>query len=161
MTIDGMEPRLRIELVPRPLWRQSLRKILSDGEWDRLRQWALDRAGNTCVPCGRHVEGGKDLICYEQWAYDDQAATQTLTGVEIHCWDCDAVTHIGYAGFRGGGAAVVQALRRLVTVTGCTPQQAMNAYGEAMRLHERRSDREWTQDIGWYRRWLDGTRQGS
>lgn len=159
--MDGMEPRLRIELVPGPLWRQNLRTILRDSEWQRLRRWALDRAGNACEACGHHVEGGKNLVCHEQWSYDEQAGTQTLTGVEIHCRDCDAVTHIGNTEIHGGLIGLGKALRRLADMNGWTPQQSMAHFQEARETFKRRSGLTWAQDIGWYRRWLAKAGPGS
>lgn len=152
--VTGPAPRLRIELVPRPLWKRNLRGgPLTHTEWRRLRRWALDEAGNACQACGHYVEGGRNLVCHELWSYDDATLIQTLTGVEIHCRDCDAVTHIGRIGAVAGMVGVGRALRQLARVNGWSPRQAMAHYGEARAEYERRSGLVWTQDIGWYERW--------
>jgi hypothetical protein len=123
-----VEPRLRIELVPAALWYGNLRKVLSEREWKRLRRWALDRAGDACEVCGDHAEGGKNLVCHEQWTYDDQTAVQTLVGVEIHCRDCDGATHIGHTQSHTGLLGLGRALRQLADVNGVDASRGDGAF---------------------------------
>lgn len=76
----GGEPaRLRVKLVPRPLWGRNLRDVLPRSEWQRLRRRALYQVGE---PCGLHVPGGGNLICHEQWTYDNATRARTLIGVD-------------------------------------------------------------------------------
>ena len=46
--------KLRIELIPKPLWEQNLRS--SDGlgkfRWDKLRQTLIETNGARCAICG-------------------------------------------------------------------------------------------------------------
>ncbi|MFB9239927.1 hypothetical protein ACFFWC_31120 [Plantactinospora siamensis] len=153
---DGDEPalRLRVELVPRPLWGRNLRAVLPRSDWQRLRRWALDRAGERCEPCGLTVAGGRYLICHERWTYDHATRTQTLIGVEIHCGDCDLVTHVGRAGVVGGPLLVGQALRRLAELNGWTPAEALFHYRAARTEWQERSQHPWQQDLTWYDRWV-------
>ncbi|MFD6662556.1 hypothetical protein ACFWDK_09325 [Micromonospora chalcea] len=100
------------------------------------------------------MPGGRNLICHEQWTYDNATRTQTLIGVEIHCREGDLVTHIGRAGVVGGRLLVGRALRRLAKVNGWTPAEALNHYQAARTEWQQRSQHSWQQDIGWYERWV-------
>ncbi|WP_159079281.1 hypothetical protein [Plantactinospora sp. BC1] len=156
---DGIEvskPRLRIELVPRPLWGKTLAKTLPRSKWRALRAWALGRAHNACEVCGFRPVDGKGLICHEVWEYDDDQMIQTLAGLEIHCTECDHVTHFGRTTTLGQPELVAAARVRLGRVNGWPPEQ-VRAYELAAREQWRaRSAREWIQDLSWYERWLAG-----
>jgi len=150
-------PRLTIELVPEPLWGKSLATTLPRPEWRRLRQFALDRAGNACEVCALAVAGGKHLVCRERWFYDDDSRLQLLTGVRIQCRDCDAVTHIGRIDARAGRDAVRAAMEHMARANAWTPAQVMAAVAAAKGEWVRRSALAWTQDTGWYDRWRSTT----
>jgi hypothetical protein len=144
--------------VPAPLWGRNLRDQLTHTEWNRLRRWALDRAGNRCQVCGLHVDGGRNLVCHERWRYepDGDCWRQTLADVEIHCRPCDGPTHIGRL-HQFGMVAVAPALRQLATVNGWTGAQTMAHYLQAKRRWQELSAipaERWTQDLTWYDRWL-------
>ncbi|MFY1656168.1 hypothetical protein [Micromonospora sp. WMMD1274] len=53
--------------------------MLPRSEWQRLRRRALYQVGE---PCGLHVPGGGNLICHEQWTYDNATRARTLIGVD-------------------------------------------------------------------------------
>src|SRR5438309_2919141 len=78
------QPRLSVELVPRPLWGKSCASVLTEGEWKRLRTPTYQRAGWRCVICG-----GKGptypVVCHEVWEYDDTALVQRLAGLMAIC----------------------------------------------------------------------------
>jgi hypothetical protein len=153
MAVTRAAPRLRVELVPKPLWYRNVRSQ-HPADWRRLRRWALDRAGNRCQICGHHVDGGRNLVCHEIWVYDDTAGIQTLTGVEIHCRACDAVTHLGHTIQAVGWFGARPALSRLRELNGWDSRQAMTYVQAAFAVFRERSGREWRQDIGWFERWM-------
>jgi hypothetical protein len=162
--MDGIEvpkPRLRIELVPRPLWGKTLAKTLPRPKWQAVRAWALRRAGNACEVCGFSPGDGRGLICHEVWAYDDVRMIQSLTGVEMHCADCDRVTHFGRTSTLGQPELVAAALARLGRINGWSPEQVRAYRLEAREQWRTRSTHEWTQDTSWYDRWLTGGAQDS
>jgi hypothetical protein len=87
------------------------------------------------------------LICHEVWAYDDLQGVQSLTGVEIHCADCDGVTHFGRTSTLGRPDLVEAARARLGEINGWRPEQ-VHTYVIAVREEWRaRSAQQWTQDI--------------
>jgi hypothetical protein len=150
-------PPLSIEMVPAPLWGRNLRDRLTRTEWNRLRRWALDRAGNSCQVCGLHVDGGRNLVCHEQWRYepDGEGWTQRLMDVAIHCRQCDGPTHIGRL-HQFGMIAVAPALRHLAAVNGWTHAKTMTHYLEAKRRWQQLSAipaERWNQDLTWYDLW--------
>src|SRR6266516_251626 len=87
--------KLVIELVPTPLWRESLYRLLTRGQWDKIRKPALDRAAGHCEVCG---DSAARLLCHEQWRYDEAAGVRLLTGIQAVCQTCSSVMHIGRAG---------------------------------------------------------------
>src|SRR5690242_16967444 len=89
------EPRLTIELVPQPLWGQSLAKLMPRAEWDRLRGRVKALSGYRCAICGA-AEGM--LFCHEVWHYDDVRHVQVLAGFQAICRMCHHVKHLGHAG---------------------------------------------------------------
>jgi hypothetical protein len=94
------------------------------------------------------------------WEYDDEKMIQTLAGLEIHCSECDRVTHLGRTGTLGQPELVVAALARLGRINGWAPEQVRAYRLEAREQWRTRSAHEWTQDISWYERWLAGWRTG-
>lgn len=91
-----MENKLIPEMVPKPLHDISAAKLFKGRVvWTKkIRFHAPERAGNRCEICNEQPEGS--LICHEKWQYDDTLFIATLIGFEIHCRDCDRVTHIGH-----------------------------------------------------------------
>jgi hypothetical protein len=153
--------KIRIELVPQPLWGKSLKKTLPRAKWDALRTWALKRAGYACEICSARPPDGKGLICHEVWEYDDIHNVQSLAQVEVHCQDCDRVTHFGRTTKLGQPALVAAALARLGEFNGWSRDQVRAYTHEAREQWQARSVRQWIQDTSWYDRWLAGRVQDS
>jgi hypothetical protein len=152
-------PRLRIELVPRPLWGKTLAKDLPRAKWRALRTWALERTDNACEVCGFQSHGGTGLMCHEVWSYDDERGIQTSAGMEIHCSDCDRVTHFGRTTTLGRADLVKQALSRLGQVNNWSDQEVRAYVRKTREVWLGRNGRDWTQDRAWYEQWLTGGRQ--
>ena len=131
------------ELVPAPLWGRSAYRMLGGRvAWTkRIRPDALAKSGNRCDICGS-AEGR--LICHDKWQYDDKVATATLVGFEIHCTNCDAVTHIGLAANLGNREEVVMsAVAHLCKVNRCSEDEAVEILFAAMDLWNKRSQKKW------------------
>lgn len=130
--------RVRPELVPKPLWRRSGANLLSRQDWDSIRRPELERARHCCAICSTP---GPGLICHEQWVYDDDLKTATLSGFEIHCKNCDLVTHMGRAKAHDmWDQAVVQ----FCSINRATPSHAEAAYREAIVLWRKRNQASWS-----------------
>ena len=82
-------------LVPKPLWGISAYRKLTRDSWRRIRQDALDAAGNRCEMCGVLPQQAGSLTCHEVWRYSEARGTATLARLEVHCAKCDSVTHMG------------------------------------------------------------------
>lgn len=139
--------RLTPELVPTPLQGRSAYRMLgSRAVWKKqIRPEALERTNHCCVVCG---SSGERLICHDKWRYDDQNATATLIGFEIHCADCDAVTHSGNAFRIDPTPETVRALlSRLCAVNECSLEMAADLLEAALIKWEERNGKSWTLKV--------------
>jgi hypothetical protein len=93
-----MPPRrlkLKIELIPKPLWGKNLRRGgLGKYRWDKLRRQLIDKDGARCIICGatdRKFHG------HEVWDYREKktVGTAALLNVKIVCIDCHDIHHWG------------------------------------------------------------------
>lgn len=141
--------KLAIELVPTPLWGESLYRLLTRGQWDKIRKPALDRAAGHCEVCG--VAAAR-LICHEQWHYDHVTGVRTLTGIQAVCQPCSSVMHIGRAGIIAGEGVMdmQEVYDHFMAVNEIGWPTAQQAIRDAYRLHAERSNRTWTTDFGPY-----------
>jgi len=141
--------KLDIELVPTPLWGESLYRLLTRGQWDKIRRPVLDRAAGHCEVCGA---ASARLQCHEQWEYQDDAGRRVLTSIQAVCGQCNAAIHIGRAGIAAAeGHVDMQGIYDHFTrVNGIDWPTAKKAKVDAFGLHQKRSQRKWTTDYGPY-----------
>lgn len=139
------------ELVPAPLFGRCASQMLrGKALWrTKIRPDTLATGGNCCCICGA-VDG--PLICHDKWQYDDKAATATLTGFEIHCRMCDAVTHVGrnmQLATQAGNPQqfLLAVLNHLCAVNRCPPHVAEGIIADSMTVWERRSKKRWTVKV--------------
>jgi hypothetical protein len=132
--------KLSPQLVPKPLWGISGHRKLHRDSWRRIRQDALETAGYRCEICGASPPLGGSLTCHEVWRYDDRCATATLVRFEIHCADCDTVTHLGRAMKHGEGNF---AFEQLCKVNGITRPEARQVYTRAVTIWKDRNTKDW------------------
>ncbi len=140
--------RLKIELVPGPLWRRNLRTILSRKEWEALRPRVIAAAGFRCEICG----AGPPLLCHEVWEYDDQRSIQRLRRLQAVCRLCSLVQHIGQAGVvvAAGRVKRRELVSRFMNVNGVSRSVFKEHEERAFERWYERSASEWTQDLGAY-----------
>lgn len=99
--IDGVVSesllRLRVNMIPQPMFRENLRKYLTRTAWTKLRQDLISERGCTCELCGVPIASASDVDAHEEWGYEPLArpARATVTGVKLACPDCHAVVHFG------------------------------------------------------------------
>jgi len=149
--------KLEIELVPTPLWRESLYRLLTRGQWDKIRKPALDRAGGRCEVCG---DATARLLCHEQWHYDEATCVRKLTGIQAVCQPCSSVMHIGRAGIMAAEGVVdlQDVYDHFMRVNGIDWPTAQKAIDDAYALHHKRSNQKWTTDFGAYQFAVDERR---
>jgi hypothetical protein len=94
-TVGHSRLKLRIELVPRPLWEKNLRSSdgLGKARWDKFRHKLIESNGARCAICG----SAKRLHGHEVWEYREKktVGTAVLLRVEIVCIDCHDIHHWG------------------------------------------------------------------
>lgn len=126
-------------LVPEPLWGRSACKMLGGkAVWRRqIRVDTLTEANNRCSVCNSN-EGR--MTCHEKWGYDDTRFVATLLGFEIHCSNCDLVTHAGRAFKLGYGEVVIS---HLCATNHWDIKHGVAALNHAMDVWIKRSRKEW------------------
>jgi hypothetical protein len=88
--------KLRLELVPKPLYGRNLRSEtegIGRARWKRLRLQAIEACGGKCIIC----EGTDKLHGHEVWKYDEKktVGTVTLLKVDAVCRTCHNISHWG------------------------------------------------------------------
>lgn len=145
--------RLKLELIPTPLWGKNLRTILKPYEWRAIRLDYLSRARNTCEICGAKIgdEGVTKLFCHEHWEYDDNLHVQKLAGLVITCFMCNCVNHSGMAnlGIMEGTLRLTEEdlMTHFLKVNNCTEEDYGQHVIKAIAEHGKRGSKKWTQDI--------------
>jgi len=135
--------KLTIELVPQTSWYSNVRSNVTKKEWDVLRKDSYKKAGYKCEICSG-VGPKHPVECHEIWEYDDEALTQTLTGLISLCPSCNQVKHIGFARIKGNYSI---ALKHLAEVNGITEEEADKYVEECFEVWQERSEKEWELDI--------------
>ena len=135
--------KLTIELVPQTSWYSNVRSNVTSSEWDVLRRGSYKKAGYKCEICSG-VGPKHPVECHEIWEYDDEALTQTLTGLVSLCPSCHQVKHIGLARIKGN---YPKALKHLSEVNGITEEEAHEYVEECFKIWKERSKNKYTIDI--------------
>jgi hypothetical protein len=106
-----------------------------------MRKDALEAAHNACEVCSFAPSPihGDPLTCHEVWHYDDKRGVATLTGLEVHCHDCDSVMHMGRTVAYGGRDT---AIAQLCKVNGIGPEEAGVLFASAMIVWKKRSKKK-------------------
>lgn len=84
------ELKLTINMLPKGAWNNDFSKTLSKKDWDKLRNFALNRAKGKCEICGYKTD---DLDVHEEWVFDVKKKTQTLKYIKAICSRCHGVKH--------------------------------------------------------------------
>jgi hypothetical protein len=93
----SVDLKLRIFMVPTPLWQISLRSKLPQNQWRQLRSEMLNDHGLFCDECGKVDNNSRRFHAHETWAYEEtgETAAASLTGIGVICSECHAVIHFG------------------------------------------------------------------
>lgn len=88
--------KLRLELVPEPLFSRNLRSEsegIGKARWKKLRLQAIEACGGKCVIC----EGTDKLHGHEVWKYSEKktVGTATLVKLDAVCRTCHNISHWG------------------------------------------------------------------
>lgn len=139
--------KLTIELVPKTSWFTNLRSLMTESQWDFVRQSCYVNARHRCEICGGR--GLKHPVeCHEVWHYDDKAGVQTLERTIALCPSCHKVKHIGLQ-LQRGIYAFEQSITHFMQVNGLGADEAEQYIEMAFAQHHARSQRQWTVDVSW------------
>jgi len=139
-------PVLLPDMLPTTTWEANLRTMFSEPEWDRLRKFCYQAAGNTCVACGSR--GEPHVEAHEAWRFDEKTGIQSLRGLLCLCPTCHKTKHLGYANRIGRLPAVLNRLKWLNDWDDATLEREL-AKVEARQ--EQLSQRQWTLDLSFLR----------
>jgi len=89
--------RLRVNMIPQPLFGHNLRKYLPKAGWLQLRKDLISQRGCRCELCGTSIGTESEVDAHEEWEYDakKRPARATVTGIKLACAQCHAVVHFG------------------------------------------------------------------
>lgn len=143
--------RLKIEMVPQPLWNLNLRYLLKQKKWDEIRKKELKRVKNekyqyVCEICKVPKDS---LDCHEIWDYNDELRIQTLVGLSMLCKKCHLVKHIGFATNLAmeGKCNFENIIRHFCMINKLNADEFYEHYESELETWEQRSKLEWKQDL--------------
>lgn len=139
-------PTLLPDMLPSTSWEANLRTALSEAEWDRLRRFCYQAAGNTCIACGSR--GEPHVEAHEAWQFDERTGVQKLVALLCLCPTCHKAKHLGYANRIGRLAQVLERLKWLNDWSEAQLDQELRAL---TRRQEKLSERTWTLDLSFLR----------
>jgi hypothetical protein len=150
--------RLRIQLVPKPLFEWTLREALGKARWDKLRHALIETKGAQCEICG----SSDRLHGHEVWAYREKngAATAVLLKVQIICIDCHDIRHFARTTklFQAGIIKPERygALRKhFRKVNACRQRDLDGHFVRELRIWGRRSKKHWEIDWGEFQKQVE------
>lgn len=141
-------PVLLPDMLPSSTWEANLRTSLSEKEWDRLRRFCYQTAGNTCMACGSR--GEPHVEAHEAWSFNEETGVQALVGLRCFCPTCHKAKHLGYANRIGRYKQVIERLKWLNDWDDATMEVELRKV--AVR-QERLSKRTWTLDLSFLQRY--------
>ena len=145
---DPPKPVLLPDMLPSTSWENNLRTQLKEAEWDRLRKFCYQAAGNTCIACGSR--GEPHVEAHESWSFIESTGVQKLTNLVCLCPVCHKAKHLGFAQRMG---VLPQVYARLMWLNDWD-QSRLNA--ELLKAQERQaaySARQWTLDTSFLLRY--------
>lgn len=135
-------PVLLPDMLPNTTWEANLRHMLSDAEWDRLRKFCYQAAGNTCIACGSR--GEPHIEAHESWRFDEATGVQKLRGLLALCPTCHKAKHLGYAQRIG---RLQQVYGRLKWLNDWDDDTLFKQLAQVHTRQEELSKRTWTLDL--------------
>jgi hypothetical protein len=146
--VDTGRLKLTIELVPATSWGRSLKRLLPQSDWDRIRRQAYAQYGHRC---GIGATQGR-LNSHELWDYDDVNHVQKLVGFIALCDLCHFVKHLGFAGILAteGKLNFENVLQHFLKVNECDLETLNMHRKQAAKQWRERSMHKWVVDFGIY-----------
>lgn len=140
-------------MIPRTSWFNNLRKILSLGDWNKIRHTSYRDANFYCSICGDtgiNQGYGHPLECHETWVYSDiiggainKMHLQTLHSINALCPMCHLSKHMGFASVINKQK---EAIAHYANINYLTPKEAKDDVALAFEEWEMRSKFNWKLD---------------
>ena len=149
--------KLTIELVPSTSWFRNLRMLVSRSQWDTVRKKVYADYDHRCGIC----RAEERLNCHEIWEYDDRMHVQKLVGLIALCNMCHHVKHMGHANILAseGKLDLEEVVKHFIKVNGCRRARFEKHKQQAFDRWRKRSEHEWTVDLGAFADMVDSGRQ--
>lgn len=141
-----VQPVLLPDMLPTSSWESNLRFALKPEEWDRLRRFCYQAAGNACVACGSR--GEPHVEAHEGWSFDEKTGVQKLKALLCLCPTCHKAKHLGFANRIG---RLQQVLARLQWLNDWDDVQLRQGLAAVEARQEALSARTWTLDLSFLR----------
>ena len=165
---------LKIELVPKTMWRKNVRAVISKQNWDALR-WSF---GATKIPppftksAARELglpepKLQKKLTCHyceayqdnlelhELWEYNDEQLIQRLVGLVPVCEDCHLSLHFGFANTVNLGDRAKQHISR---INGWTDKETDKYVNYIFKRWFIRSQNDYSLDLTFLKEWFSDSK---
>lgn len=166
--------RLFLELVPQTMWGKTVQAIVSIETWNvlklgfgatnryippysfpKLEEKCLKSCRNEQLKCGICNAVEDELELHEQWQYDDNQLTQTLTDLIPVCKNCYLTIHFGRA-IKLDFAD--KSKKHLALVNQWTQEQTDKHIHESFEKWQCRSQNHYRLDVNWLTQWLSESR---
>lgn len=155
--------KLRVDMIPKPLHGQNLRKLLGSSRWSSLRLSILADRDHVCEVCGDRPVSTSGLHAHEVWEYDldKKPAVATLTRIGLLCSLCHSVEHLMNSVARISEGSLPETYLDTMRAHFCkvngVGETMWDIHGEAaMETWKARSRRKnWALDLGEYAGMVD------
>lgn len=161
------ELRLKVNMVPKLLHGNNLRRALTRSVWTDLRKSLIEERGCTCEICGAAIPNSSDVDAHEQWDYDKgkRPARATVQQILLTCPLCHATVHFGLQhGLVQTGKLPISHLEDIeahfCTVNNVGPAMFKVHVNEAIeRWSEFNRCKSWRVDFGPYQQLVDSQKK--
>ena len=146
---------LTVELVPKSSWYFNVRSNVTPSQWNLLRTKCYVSAHYKCEVCGDTGlnQGHKYAVeAHEEFTFDDDLHTQTLTLLIALCPKCHKVKHPGLAQIKGEMEIVYAQLEK---VNGMDYDEINKYLDACFLLWKNRSKHKWTLNIDYIKTYLE------
>lgn len=140
------QPVLLPDMLPSSTWENNLRTSFTEDEWDRLRKFCYQAAGNACVACGSR--GEPHLECHEAWSFDEATGVQKLKGLLCLCPVHHKAKHLGFANRIG---RLNEVLMHLKWLNDWNDDQLQRGLADVEARQRALSSRTWKLDLSFLR----------
>lgn len=79
--------------LPSYVQHKSVRKIISQGLWGKVRTEVLKQSQNQCSVCGYTSDVLTRLHVHEEWSIDEENLIINLSGLSLLCIHCHSLQH--------------------------------------------------------------------